>query len=326
MGGGILSQASNNPYEFSDTNKRYHTYDYYLRKRFGEKCGKIPLDCGFTCPNIDGTCGTGGCIYCLGGSGARLASGLLPLEEQYRIGVEKIRQKWDVKKLIPYLQAYSNTYTSPDILEKILWEVSKFEGAIMIDVATRADCLGDEIVAVLDRVSRVIPLTVELGLQSANDETARIINRGHNFETFIDGFERLRRGAPLVKIGIHIINGLPGENREKMKNTAKSVANLHPDLVKIHLLHVLEGTRLGEIYKAGEYVPMGREEYIETVCDQLELLPPDVVLERVTGDGIASELLAPDWSRRKVTVINDIDKTLFARNSFQGKLFGGKQQ
>ena len=319
-----MSQASDNPFEFSDTNKRYHTYDYYLRKRFLEKCAKIPLDCGFTCPNIDGTCGVGGCIYCAGGSGARLASGLLPLEEQYRIGVEKIRLKWDVKKLIPYLQAYSNTYTSPDILEKILWEVSKFEGAVMIDVATRADCLGDEIVAVLDKVSRTIPVTVELGLQSANDEIARRINRGHDFNTFVKGFERLRRGAPLVKIGVHIINGLPGEDREEMKNTAKSVADLHPDLVKIHLLHVIEGTPLAEMYKTGKYTPMEREEYIETVCDQLELLPPDVVVERVTGDGIASELLAPDWSRKKVTVINDIDKTLFLRGSFQGIEWRGK--
>ena len=136
-----MSQANNNLFEYSDTNKRYHTYDYYLKKRFGEKCAKITLDCGFTCPNIDGRCGRGGCIYCSGGSGAGLTDRLLPLEEQYRIGTEKIRKKWDVKKLIPYLQAYTNTYTSPEILSKILDRVSKFEGAVMIDIATRADCL-----------------------------------------------------------------------------------------------------------------------------------------------------------------------------------------
>ena len=314
-----MSQAKNNPFEYSDTNKRYHTYEYYLRKRFSEKCAKIPLDCGFTCPNIDGTCGVGGCIYCSGGSGARLSSGLLPLEEQYKIGVEKMRQKWNVKKLIPYLQAYTNTHTSATILEKILWDVSKFEGAVMIDIATRADCLSDEIVAVLHKVSMKIPITVELGLQSAKDETAILINRCHSFDTFVEGFNRLRKGAPNVKIGIHIINGLPKETEEDMKNTAKSVANLHPDLIKIHLLHVIRGTTLATWYENGDYVPMQREDYIRVVCDQLELLPPDIVVERVTGDGIANELLAPEWSKKKVTVINDIDKLLYERSSFQGK-------
>ena len=316
-----MSQAENNPFKYSDSNKRYHTYDYYLRKRFSQKCAKIPLDCGFTCPNIDGTCATGGCIYCSGGSGARLVSGLLPLGEQYRGGIEKMRGKWDVKSFIPYLQAYTNTHTSPDILEKILWEVAGFEGAVMVDVATRADCLGDDIVAVIDRVSRAIPVTVELGLQTAKDETARLINRGHDFDEFVRGFNRLRDGAPLVKIGVHIINGLPGENVEDMKNTARSVANLHPDLVKIHLLHVISGTALGDMYLRGEYTPMEREIYIKTVCDQLELLPPDTVVERVTGDGIASQLLAPEWSRKKVTVINDIDKELYRRESYQGRLY-----
>lgn len=316
-----MSQAENNPFEYSDSNKRYYTYDYYLRKRFSQKCAKIPLDCGFTCPNIDGTCATGGCIYCSGGSGARLVSGLLPLEEQYRGGIEKMSGKWAVKSFIPYLQAYTNTHTSPDVLKKILCEVAGFEGAVMVDIATRADCLGDEIIQVIDSISREIPVTVELGLQTANDETARLINRGHDYATFIDGFNRLRKGAPLVKIGVHIINGLPGESAEDMKNTARSVANLHPDLVKIHLLHVISGTALGDMYLRGEYTPMEREEYIKTVCDQLELLPPDTVVERVTGDGIASELLAPEWSRKKVTVINDIDKELYRRKSYQGKLY-----
>ena len=316
-----MSQADNNPFKFSDTNKRYHTYDFYLKHRFGEKCAKIPLDCGFTCPNIDGRYSTGGCIYCLGGSGARIVSGLLPLEEQYRQGVLAMSKKWDVKKRIPYLQAYTNTYTSPHILGKILEEVSNFEGAVMIDIATRADCLEDEIIEVLHKASQKIPITVELGLQTASDKTAELINRGHTFAEFVDGFNRLRQGAPNVKIGVHIINGLPGENRENMKNTAQSVANLHPDLVKIHLLHVLKGTVLGEMYEQGEYTPMERDEYIQTVCDQIELLPADIVIERVTGDGIANELLAPEWSKKKVTVINDIDKELYRRNSYQGKLY-----
>lgn len=314
-----MSQAENNPFEYSDTNKRYHTYDYYLKHRFGGKCAKIPLDCGFTCPNIDGKCGFGGCIYCSGGSGARLASGLLPLEEQYRRGVERLSSKWKTKMRIPYLQAYTNTYTSPRVLQEILDRVSRFEGAVMIDIATRADCLDEEIIKVLRYTGEKIPLTVELGLQSANDNTAKLINRGHDFDTFVRGYRALREGAPRVKIGIHIINGLPGENREQMKKTAERVAELHPDLLKIHLLHVLDGTPLGEMYKAGKYTPLEKDEYVSIVCDQLELLPSDIVVERVTGDGIAEELLAPMWSQKKVCVINDIDKELYQRNSFQGK-------
>ena len=162
-------------------------------------------------------------------------------------------QKWQTNMYIPYLQAYTNTHTSPDILEKILEDVSKFEGAVMIDIATRADCLENEKIKVLDKISKKIPLTVELGLQSANDETAKIINRGHSFEVFEDAFYRLRKGAPSVKIGIHIINGLPNEDAEMMKNTASRVANLHPDLLKIHLLYVAEGTPLAEMYKRGEF-------------------------------------------------------------------------
>ena len=168
-------------------------------------------------------------------------------------------------------------------------------------------------------MSRKIPVTVELGLQTSKDETAAFINRGHDFATFKDGYNRLRQGAPGVKIGIHIINGLPTENTEDMKNTLTCVADLHPDLVKIHLLHVLKGTPLGEMYENGQYTPMEREEYINLVCDQLELLPGDIVVERVTGDGISSQLLAPMWSQKKVTVINDIDKELFRRGSYQGK-------
>jgi radical SAM protein (TIGR01212 family) len=255
----------------------------------------------------------------LGGSGARLASGLLPLEEQYRIGVEKMRGKWDVNRLIPYLQAYTNTHTSPEILGKILEEVSKFEGAVMLDIATRADCLENEKIEIINRYSKLIPITVELGLQTANDKTAQLINRGHDFSTFLDGFKRLRLGAPNVKIGIHIINGLPGEGAEDMKNTAICVANLHPDLVKIHLLHILKNTPLAKMYEVGKYFPIEREEYINIVCDQLEMLPEDIVIERVTGDGLENELIAPLWSQKKVTIINDIDKELVRRDSYQGK-------
>ena len=314
-----MSQAKNNPFKYSDTNKRYYTYEYYLRQVFGEKCAKITLDCGFSCPNIDGTVGYGGCIYCGSGSRSVNCQGEKDIRKQYSLGIEASRKKWKVSKFIPYMQAYTNTHTSPDNLRKIVNEISSFEGAVMIDIATRADCLENEKLLILNELSEKIPVTIELGLQSSNDETARLINRGHDYNTFVDCFYRIRNLCPKIKIGIHIINGLPNEKYEDMIKTAKDVAKLHPDLIKIHLLHVIEGTPLARMYKNGEYVSLNRDFYIQTVCDQIELFPPDIVIERLTGDGIADGLLAPEWSRKKTTVINDIDKELYKRNSYQGK-------
>lgn len=314
-----MSQSSTNPFKYSDTNKRYYTYEYYLRHTFGEKCAKITLDCGFSCPNIDGTIGYGGCIYCGSGSRSVNCKEVKAPYEQYKLGVEMAQRKWNVKKFIPYMQAYTNTHTSPENLEKIVNEIASYEGAVMLDIATRADCLENEKILVLKKLAEKIPVTVELGLQSSNDNTAKIINRGHDFSTFVDCFNGIRALAPEIKIGIHIINGLPDENYEDMMKTAYDVAELHPDLVKIHLLHVIEGTVLAKMYKNGEYVSLNRDFYIQTVCDQLEILPSDIVIERLTGDGIADGLLAPEWSRKKTTVINDIDKELYKRNSFQGR-------
>lgn len=319
--GANMSQAKNNPFKYSDTNKRYYTYEYYLRQTFFEKCAKITLDCGFTCPNIDGTVGYGGCIYCGSGSKSVNCREVKNIQEQYKLGIEMARKKWNVNKFIPYMQAYTNTHTSPEKLKEIVNEIASFEGAVMLDIATRADCLENEKITVLKELNKKLPVTIELGLQSSNDETAKIINRGHDYATFVDCFKRLRALAPEIKIGIHIINGLPSEKYEDMIKTARDVAELHPDLVKIHLLHVIEGTILAKMYKNGEYVLLNRDFYINTVCDQIEILPSDIVIERVTGDGIADGLLAPEWSRKKTTVINDIDKELYKRKTFQGFSF-----
>ncbi|MBQ8392276.1 MAG: TIGR01212 family radical SAM protein [Clostridia bacterium] len=313
-----MSQVSENPFKYSDTNKRYHTYDYYLRSSFGEKCAKITLDAGFTCPNIDGSRGVGGCIYCSGGSRSRGCDGLTPLKEQYESQREQILKKWTVNKFIPYLQAYTNSYTSTENFEKILNEVASFDGAVMIDIATRADCLEDEKIKILKEVSEKIPITVELGLQSSDDKTAQLINRCHTYEEFTDCFSRLRLGAPKVKIAVHIINGLPGEGREQMIKTLRDVDKLHPDIVKIHLLHIIKDTPLAKMYEQGKYTPLDRDEYINTVCDQLELLSPDTVVERITGDGLRESLVAPLWSLKKTTVINDVDKEMYRRGSYQG--------
>ncbi len=314
-----MSQVTDNPFKNSDTNKRYYTYDYYLRHTFLQKCAKITLDAGFTCPNIDGSRGVGGCIYCSGGSRSSGCNELLPISKQYADQKQKMRAKWDVAKFIPYLQTYTNSYTSPDNFKKILNEISGFDGAVMIDIATRADCLEDEKIEILRNVSEIIPVTVELGLQSSNDETAKRINRCHTYKEFTDCFARLRKIAPKVKIAVHIIDGLPGESRGDMIKTVLDVNALHPDIIKIHLLHVIKDTPLAKMYERGLYSPLEKDEYVNIVCDQLELLSPDTVVERVTGDGLKESLLAPLWSLKKTSVINDIDKELYRRGSYQGK-------
>ena len=188
-----------------------------------------------------------------------------------------------------------------------------------LNIATRADCLEDDVVDYLAELSGRTALTVELGLQTVHDETARLINRGHSFEEFCRGYEKLRERG--IDVCVHLIFGLPGEDREMMLESVWRVAALRPSQLKLHLLYVIQGTRLGEMYQSGEYLPMEREEYIETVCDALELLPPETVIGRLTGDGAPETLLAPEWSRRKTAVVNDIDKTLFARDSWQGKKY-----
>ena len=314
-----ITQAQSNPFAHSDSNKRYYTYEYYLRQTFGGKCAKIPLDAGLSCPNIDGRCGVGGCIYCSGGSRSAGCNELLPLFTQYTEQIQKIRSKWDVTKFIPYLQAYTNSYTSPDNFQRILNEIQDFDGAVMIDIATRADCLEDEKIEILRDVSEKIPVTVELGLQSSNDETAKLINRCHTYAEFTDCFARLRKIAPKVKIAVHVIDGLPGESKDDMIKTVLDVNALRPDIIKIHLLHVIKDTPLAGMYERGQYTPLEKEEYVNIVCDQLELLCPDTVVERVTGDGLKNSLLAPLWSLKKTSVINDIDKELYRRGSYQGK-------
>ena len=317
------TQAMLNPFSNSDSNKRYYTYDYYLRRTFGGKCAKIPLDAGFTCPNIDGRCGYGGCIYCSGrGSGDFAQLPTMPIEEQYRRTRETLSGKWSTERCIPYFQAHTNTYASVDTLRDLFERALTFPGAVGLNIATRADCLAPETVLLLDELSRRTVLTVELGLQTIYNDTAALINRGHTWEDFTDGYRRLREAAPQVQTCIHLIFGLPGEDEARMMESVRAVAALRPDQVKLHLLHVLRGTRLGEMYTAGQYRPMEREDYVRTVVRALELLPPDTVIGRLTGDGMGEDLLAPEWSRRKVSVINDIDKMMFAENTWQGRLFG----
>lgn len=318
------TQKDINPYKNSDSNKRYYTYDYYLRQTFGGKCIKIPLDCGFTCPNIDGVCGIGGCIFCSSrGSGDFAASSSLSLSAQYAETKEKLGTKWKTDKCIPYLQAHTNTYAPVEILRSVYEEAISLPGAVGLNIATRADTLPDDVISLLADIANRTVLTVELGLQSVHDKTARLINRGHTFDIFKDGYNRLRRASDKINICVHLINGLPGEDKEMMCESARALSSLMPDQVKLHLLYVLRETPLADMYHRGEYVPMTAGEYTDVVCSQLELLPPDTVIGRITGDGIADELLAPEWSRKKLIVMNSIDRELFRRDSYQGKLYNG---
>lgn len=309
------TQAACNPFPHSDSNKRYHTFEYYLRRRFGEKCARIALDAGFTCPNIDGTCGTGGCIYCLNGSASAAGANLA---QQYAVGIAAMQSKWNCKKFIPYLQAHTNTYAPAEILRCIYNEALSLPGAVMLAIATRPDCLSPDIISLLAETSRKIPLLVELGLQTIHDDTAVRINRGHSYAVFLDGYNRLKSAGGDITVCVHLINGLPGEDKAHMIASAKAVAALHPDMVKLHLLHILHGTPLYDLYQQGAYTPMKQEEYVDIVCDQIERFPPEAVIARVTGDAPAELLAAPLWCRRKTAVTNDIDKELYRRGTFQG--------
>ena len=317
-----MTQKETNPFLHSDSNKRYYTYDYYLRKKFGGKCAKLPLDAGLTCPNIDGTCGRGGCIYCSDrGSGDFAPEARLSITEQICAQKALIARKWDVSRCIAYFQAHTNTHAPLAVLKPLYEEALAQEGIVGLNIATRADCLPPDVVQYLAELAARTVLTVELGLQSSSDTTARLINRGHSYADFCKGYRALKAASPNIGICVHIIFGLPGEDDDTMLQTVRDVAALAPDQVKLHLLHVLKGTPLASMYERGDYIPLERERYIRLVADALELLPPDTVIGRLTGDGAADALLAPDWSRKKTTVINDIDKLMYTRDTVQGCRF-----
>jgi len=318
-----ITQAQSNPFPYSDTNKRYHTYDYYLRRAFGGKCAKLPLDAGFTCPNIDGRCGRGGCIYCSGrGSGDFAPDSILSIKEQIEAQKAMFAKKWDTTRCIAYFQAHTNTYAPLSVLRERFEEALAQEGIVGLNIATRADCLEDDTLEYLAELAARTTVTVELGLQSSSDETANLINRGHTFAEFVEGYQKLRRASENIQICVHLILGLPKEDDARMLQSVRDVAALRPDQVKLHLLHVLRGTRLADMYERGEYIPLERAHYIRLVADALELLPSETVIGRLTGDGAQDALLAPEWSKKKTTVINDIDKLLFERDSWQGKRLG----
>ena len=305
-------------FPYTDDGSRYHTLKFHNRRTYGRPVYKAVVDAGFTCPNIDGTCGTGGCIYCSGGSGY-FTKPALSVAEQIRLESARIRTSHPNAGIIAYFQAHSNTYADTERLRQVYSEALSCD-ICGISVATRADCIDREKANYL--ASLPLPVTVELGLQTAHDSTAGLINRGHSFADFVNGYDILKAAG--LRVCVHIINGLPGETAEMMLQTAKTLGKMRPDGVKIHLLHVIKGTPLAEMYLAGSYTPLTMPEYIDITVRQLELLPPETVIERLTGDGDRETLLAPLWSLNKRAVLGGIMKRQRELDSVQGMLFQGE--
>lgn len=304
-------------FPYSDTNKRYHTLDYEMKHTFGEKVYKVPLDGGFTCPNIDGRVAFGGCTYCSGrGSGDFAPSSLLPLDEQYEASRRGYLERKPHAKFIPYFQAHSNTYAPLERLKVLYEKALLLPDAVGLAIATRADCLSDEVVEYLFSLNERTYLTVELGLQTVHDETAKRINRGHDYNAFLRGYEKLK-GLRRV---VHLIDYLPGETPEMMLESAREVSRLAPFGIKLHLLYVLDGTVMAKEYRAGGVYLPTREEYVETVVGQLRHVSPEIVIGRLTGDAPREMLLAPLWSRNKRATLNAIDQAMAEGGYFQGDM------
>lgn len=305
-------------FKYSNTNKRYHTLDYYYKNKFNSKVCKISLNAGFTCPNIDGKVGTGGCIYCSKiGSGEYAGNIKDDLVTQFNKIKAVMTRKWPNSKFIGYFQAHTNTYAPLETLKKKYETILTQENVVGLSIATRADSITDDCLDYLEELSKKTFLTIELGLQTIHEKTSIFINRCHSLNCFENMVKKLRERN--INVVIHIINGLPYETKEMMLDTVKYLNKLDIQGIKIHMLSILKDTKLALIYKKEKFKLITREEYIDIVCDQLELLRPEIVIHRITGDPKISDLIEPDWLCKKVTILNDIDKEMSKRNSYQGK-------
>lgn len=297
--------------------KPYHSLDYEMKQRFGEKVYRLSLNGGMTCPNRDGTVGTGGCIFCsAGGSGDFAAPAVLPISEQLRMQKELIAKKRPVHKYIAYFQAYTNTYAPVEYLERIFLEAISDPEVVALSIATRPDCLPEDILRMLSRLREKKPIFVELGLQTMHDETARYIRRGYRLPVFDAAVDRLHTLD--VEVVAHMILGLPGETPEMIVQTARHLGQVGVDGVKLHLLHVLRGTDLALAYKKGLVPVLQMDEYITLLERCLAVLPPSVVIHRLTGDGAKRDLIAPLWSADKKRVLNEIRRRFDLDGVVQG--------
>lgn len=282
----------------------YRSFNSHLKEKYGEKVYKLSLNCSNTCPNRDGRCGFGGCIFCAEGSGGFAADYQLAVEEQIERAKKLISAKSDCKKFIAYFQSFTSTYGDLAYIENCLISAAKHPEIVALSVATRPDCLSDEVMGILKRVQRVKPVAVELGLQTIHEATAEFINRGYPLSVFDSALEKLKTNG--FEVVVHIILGLPHETEEMMLETVKYIAKSSADGIKLQLLHVLEGTPLAEVYRRGEFKTLELDEYINLLTKCVALLPPDMVVHRLTGDGDKKLLIAPMWSADKKRVLGEI--------------------
>lgn len=306
-------------FPYSADNKRYHTLHWHLLNTFGKKVYKAVIDAGFSCPNIDGTISCGGCAFCLGGSGF-FTHDLPTVTKQLCAECERIEKKHgENSAIIAYFQAHTNTYAPLNVLKEKYEEALSFKNVCGISIATRPDCIEEETLNYLCELAKRTYLTVELGLQTANDESAKCFNRGYDFNKFENTFNALKENG--IRTCVHIIDGLYGENEDDMIFTAKKLGKMLPDAVKISLLYVLKNTEYENLYTSGKYIPLTKEQYVDIVCRQLTYLPASCVVERITGDGAARDLVAPLWSKNKISVLGAIDKYMAEKDIVQGENF-----
>lgn len=303
---------------YSNTNKRYHTLDYYYKQKFDSKVFKVSLNAGFTCPNMDGTVGVGGCIYCSkSGSGEFAGNKEDTLKQQFETIKEIMLKKWPKAKYIGYFQARTNTYADVKTLKKLYETVLSFKDVVGLNIATRPDAISKECLDYLEKLNKKTNLTIELGLQTTNEKTTKLINRCHTLECFENMVKKLRKRN--IDVVVHIINGLPYETKEDMLNTVKYLNKLDIQGIKIHMLSILKDTPLKKFYQNTKFKILTKEEYIDIVVEQLELLRPEIVIHRITGSPKLEDLIEPNWLTKKISILNDIDKEMIKRNSFQGK-------
>lgn len=300
--------------------KRYNSLNAHLKKKFGCKVYRVSIDAGFTCPNRDGTIAWGGCIYCGERGAASIgAEKKLSVKEQIGEGIKVMREKNKAQKFIAYFQAFTNTYSESSVLRRLYDEALSVDSVIGLAVSTRPDNLSPDILDLLEEYHEMTYLWLELGLQTIHDETLALINRGHSYSQFLEGYGMAKERG--LNVCLHAIMGLPGENRDEIMATANALGELKPEGVKLHLMHALKGTKLAEMYRKGEWRPMTMEAYAVLVCDVLERISPETIVHRLTGDPLRGYLLAPAWSIRKWEVLNTIDAELERRGSRQGSVF-----
>ncbi|MFY4774490.1 TIGR01212 family radical SAM protein [Metabacillus sp. RGM 3146] len=309
-----------NPFLYASDDKRYHTWNYHLRCHFGHKVFKIALDGGFDCPNRDGTVAHGGCTFCsAAGSGDFAGNRADDLLTQFNEVKLKMHHKWKDGKYMAYFQAFTNTHAPVEVLRQKYETVLGLEDVVGLSIATRPDCLPDDVVEYLAELNERTYLWVELGLQTVHEKTANLINRAHDFNCYKEGLEKLRKHG--IRVCTHIIDGLPMEDEKMMMETAREAAKLDVQGIKIHLLHLLKGTPMVKQYEKGMLEFLSFDQYVSLVCDQLEILPPEMIIHRITGDGPIDLIVGPMWSVNKWSVLNAIDEELKKRNSYQGRYY-----